>query len=221
MLTTSESLRVLRAIWVTMADSERTDEIHVVEELTGRARFAAALQSEFDGEEARVLLRKRPELRSDQVDYEALLTLPRNTLGFAYADHLARNGLTADSQSTPTPFVEDPDLAYLVRRFRQTHDVWHALTGLGTSGHEEVIIHAFSWGQLRLPVSLLILIFGTLKHIVLEARWQVLRAGLWDAYASGRDARPLLPVYWERYWEEPVEQTRARLGIRAVAGHEA
>ena len=117
--------------------------------------------------------------------------------------------------------LADSELAFLVRRFRQTHDVWHALTGLGTSGHEEVIIHAFSWGQLQLPVSAPVLIFGTLKHIVLEARWQTLREGLWDAYASGRDALPLLPVYWERHWEEPIEQTRARLRIRAAAGHES
>lgn len=221
MLTASESARVLRAIVITMANSERTEEIHAVEELTGRGRFAASLRSDFKGKEAAALLQDRPELRADQVDYEALRALPQDSLGFHYVNHLDTHGLQADSQATPTPFMQDPDLAYLVRRFRQTHDVWHALTRLGTSGHEEVIIHAFSWGQLRLPVSALILLFGTLKHIVLEARWRALRGGLWNAYQSGRDARPLLPVYWERHWEERVETTRSRLAVRVVAGYES
>jgi len=219
-LTLSESLRVLRAIAITLADSERTEEIHLVEELTGRSRFAASLATQFAGEEARALLFERPELHDDQVDYAALRALPPDTLGFHYVDHLDRNGLSAGAQATPTPLIEDPELAYLVRRFRQTHDVWHALTGLGTSGHEEVIIHAFSWGQLRLPVSAMVLFFGTLKHIVLEARWRALREGLWEAYASGRDALPLLPESWERHWEEPVEGTRRRLGVAVVSAYE-
>ena len=109
--------------------------------------------------------------------------------------------------------VDDPEIAYLMRRFRQTHDVWHALVDLGTAGHEEVILHAFSWGQLRLPVSAMVVIFGGLKHIVLEARWEALRHTLGEAYRHGRDALPLLPVYWERLWEEPLEAVRARYRV--------
>ncbi len=103
-----------------------------------------------------------------------------------------------------------------MRRFRQTHDVWHALVGLGTRGHEEVILHAFSWGQLRLPVSALVVVFGSIKHMVLEGRWDALRGGLLDAYRVGRDAAPLLPVYWERAWADPIEGVRRRLGVRVL-----
>ena len=28
-----------------------------------------------------------------------------------------------------------------------------------------------------------------------------------------RQAMPLLPVYWERMWEEPIDKVRARYGI--------
>lgn len=205
--------RLAQATARVLADSERTDEIHVAEELTGRAFFAAGRRSLFEEREGRALLRDRPELCSDQVDYEALRELPKESLGFQYVEHLDANGLTADSQAAPTRWVEDPEIAYLMRRFRQTHDVWHALVGLGTTGHEEVILHAFSWGQLGLPVSAMVVVFGGVKHIVLEARWAALRHGLSEAYAIGRDAAPLLPVYWERHWEEPMEAVRRRLSI--------
>lgn len=215
MMTLREAGRVGLAVVRVMRDSELTSEIHVTEEITGRARFSDILREVEQTQEGRDLLRDRPELCSAQVDYEALRALSPDTLGGAYVRHLDDNGLTADSQAADTHWVPDPQMAYLMRRFRQTHDVWHALTGLGTNGHEEVIIHAFSWGQLRLPVSAMVVFFGTLKHILGEARWPALRHGLHEAYDNGRRADNLLPVYWERYWEEPLQSIRERFAVRA------
>ncbi len=215
-MTTRELGRLGVAIVRVLANSERTDEIHVAEELTGRDRFAHLRQTLFDDDEARALLDVRPELCAKQVDFDALRRLPRGSLGFRYVDHLDRHGLSADSQAARTRFVSDPEIAYLMRRFRQTHDVWHALVGLGTRGHEEVLLHAFSWGQLGLPVSALVVVFGSIKHMVLEGRWDALRGGLLDAYRVGRDAAPLLPVYWERAWADPIEGVRRRLGVRVL-----
>lgn len=103
-----------------------------------------------------------------------------------------------------------------MRRFRQTHDVWHTLLGLGIAGHEEVIIHSFSYGQLRLPVSALIMVFGTMKHLVLERRWGALRHSMLDAYRAGRDAAPLMPVYWEDMWDESLDAVRARYRLQPL-----
>jgi ubiquinone biosynthesis protein COQ4 len=209
-----EALRLGEAVVRVLLDSEQTSEIHVAEELTGRAAFARFRRELFEGPEGRALLAERPELSSERVDFDALRALPPGTLGRAYVEHLDRHGLAADSQAAATRYVEDDEVAYLMRRFRQTHDVWHALTGLGTAGHEEVLLHAFSWGQLRLPVSAMIVFFGGVKHMVLEARWDALRHGLVDAWRAGRDAAPLLPVYWERHWAEPMAEVCARLGLR-------
>lgn len=209
-----EGYVVARAVVRVMSDSRRTNEIHKVEEITGRRRCRGWLESMRGDPQVAALLRERPELSSEQVDFGALRRLPASTLGGAYVRHLDDNGLTADYQAARTHYIEDPDISYLLRRFRQTHDVWHTLTGLGTTGHEEVIIHAFSWGQMRLPVSAMVVILGTLKHIVLEGRRQALRHGLREAYRIGRDAEPLLPVHWERMWNQPLESVRARYNVR-------
>ena len=211
-----ESYVVGRAVVRVLADSTRTAEIHKVEEITGRPSYRKLIAALAASPEARRLLAARPELRSDQVDYDALRRLPEDTLGGAYVRHLDRNGITADYQAAPTTFVEDPDMAYLMRRFRQTHDVWHALLGLGIAGHEEVVIHWFSWGQLRLPVSAMIMFFGSLKHVVLERRWGALRHSLREAYELGRDAPPLLGVYWEEQWEDPIAVVRDRYRVRVL-----
>lgn len=209
----SDSYLVGRAVLRVLADSDQTSEIHRVEEITGRPRYRKILDEMRASPEGQRLLADKPELSSEQVDYDALRRLPASTLGGAYVRHLDGNKITADYQAAKTRHVDDPDMAYLMRRFRQTHDVWHALLGIGITGHEEVIIHWFSYGQLRLPVSALIMLFGTMKHLVLERRWGALRHSMLDAYRAGRDAAPLLAVYWEDLWEEPLDNVRAAFGV--------
>lgn len=212
----NDSYIVGRAVVRVLGDSTQTTEIHHVEEITGRPRFRRVLAEMSKRDAYRELLAGRPELSSQQVDYDALRALPATTLGGAYVRHLDTNHITADYQAAPTQHVDDPDMAYLMRRFRQTHDVWHALLGLGIAGHEEVIIHWFSWGQLRLPVSALIMVFGTMKHLVLERRWGALRHSALEAYRAGRDAEPLLGVYWERMWDQPLDHVRSQHGVRPL-----
>jgi ubiquinone biosynthesis protein COQ4 len=211
-----ESYVVGRAVVRVLSDSTRTAEIHKVEEITGKPRYRRILDDLSRAPGVDELLRVRPELCSGEVDYEALRALPADTLGATYARHLDDNGLTADYQASRVVYVDDPDLGYLMRRFRQTHDVWHALLGLGIHGHEEVVIHAFSFGQLKLPVSAMIVLFGSLKHMVLERRWDTLRHSLREAYELGRDAAPLLGVHWERLWEQPIDIVRATYRLRPL-----
>ncbi|HEV7559426.1 MAG TPA: Coq4 family protein, partial [Kofleriaceae bacterium] len=170
-----DTYRVGLATVRVLGDSTKTHEIHRVEEITGRPRYRRLLREMGGSAEGRRVMAERPELSTDHVDYDHLRDLPASTFGGAYVRHLDSNGITADYQAAATRHVDDPDMAYLMRRFRQTHDVWHALLGLGITGHEEVIIHWFSFGQLRLPVSALIMVFGTLKHLVLERRWPAFR----------------------------------------------
>ena len=211
-----DGYRVGQAIVRVLGDSTKTHEIHRVEEITGRGRFTQLLHEMEQTPEGRRLMDERPELSSDQVDYDALRALPPTSFGGAYVRHLDTNGITADYQAAATRHVDDPDVAYLVRRYRQTHDIWHTLLGLTIAGHEEVVIHSFAYGQLRLPVSMLIMLFGTMKHIVLERRWGALRHSMFDAYRAGRDAAPLMPVYWEDLWEQPLETVRARYNVRPL-----
>jgi ubiquinone biosynthesis protein COQ4 len=217
MATARESIRLLQAIGRVLKDSTKTSEIHVAEEITGRGRFRSLLEEMRGTEEGRALLAARPELSSDEVDYDALRALAPSTLGGAYVRHLDAYGLSADSQATATRFVDDEEIAYLMRRFRQTHDVWHALTALGAEPYNEVVIHAFSLGQLHLPVSWMIVSLGGIKHGVLEGRFRVLGSVMPHAYAVGRRARPLMPVWWEKMWGDPLAEVQARLGVEPLS----
>ncbi|MCG8424968.1 MAG: ubiquinone biosynthesis protein COQ4 [Proteobacteria bacterium] len=205
--------QIARATVRVLRDSSRTLEIFRVAELTGGPRYRRQLRALGEDPSMRRLLRERPEIGPEQVDFDALRLLSADTLGGAYVRHLDNHGLSISPELTATRFTDDVDVAYLIRRWRQTHDIVHTLLGVGTSGHEEVLVHAFSWGQLKLPVSAMIMFFGSIKHMLLERRWNALRRGLYQAYRSGRRAAPLLPVVWEDLWTEPIDAVRERFFI--------
>ncbi|MCA9693169.1 MAG: hypothetical protein KC636_26470 [Myxococcales bacterium] len=200
-----------------LADSTRLEDVHRVEDIVSRDRFTVLAAAATTDEALAALLRERPELDAASVDFDALRQLPQATLGRAYVDHLERNNLELYTTQTSDEFIDDPDVRYLIHRYRQAHDVWHVLLGLGVRGHEEVLVHAFTYGHLRIPISAMIITLGGIKHLVLERRWQALRRGLWENYTVGRDAAPLLSIHWEQQWTRPLAELRAQLRVRPCA----
>lgn len=197
----------------TLLDSSRTEDLLTGEEISSVGRMDALLADMAQTSEGRAILTERPVITTQTVDYQALLALPEETLGHCYAAHLRKNGLDPDALGTKVTRGRSEGSNYLLERVRQTHDIWHALVGFGTEGYEEVILHAFQWPQLRMPYSALVVSFGTVKHLAGERRWRLLRYALRDAVAAGRAAKPLLPVYWERHWAEPISEVRRRLNV--------
>jgi ubiquinone biosynthesis protein COQ4 len=196
-----------------MLDSTRLDDILEVGEITGRSSMLRALESVKSDPEGIELLQERPELNSRHINFEALQALPKDTVGQLFAAHMSKYGLDIDALNVPAPMPNDADETYILRRYRGNHDIWHTVLGLGTEGYEEVLVHAFTYGQLKFPLSTLIVFGGTLKHILLEGRWDVLRRQLAAAYEIGKNAKPLVGVYWERHWQTPIEEMRERLGL--------
>ena len=51
-----------------------------------------------------------------------------------------------------------------MQRYRQCHDFYHALTGLGVSVEEELALKWFEWSQTGLPMTALSSIFGPIMR---------------------------------------------------------
>jgi len=215
-MTPRELIIVARNVVRVLRDSTRLDDLLVVGEILSRPAMERAVAALAATPAGARLFEERPELNSSRVDFDALRASPPGTLGRVFIDHMDRYGLSADALNVPRPQPGDPDATYLLRRYRGNHDLWHALLGLGTDGWEEVLVQAFSFGQLRQPQAALIILFGGVKHLVLEGRWEALRRDLVATWRAGRDAAPLLAVRWEDHWGEPIEAVRARFGLPEV-----
>ena len=195
-----------------LADSNQTQDIVTVEEITGQRQLRYLVRSgAFETDEGRALLETRPHL--SDVPLGEMRALPDGTLGREWARFLDDHGLSVETTRQPTPWTDDEDAAYVLHRIRQSHDLWHVLLGLGTSGHEEVLVHSFSLAQTGLPCSVAIVALGAIKHMLLEQRWDVLRHEVRRAHRIGADANPLLAVFWERHLDEPLGEVRRSLRL--------
>ena len=161
-------------------------------------------------ESGRSLLARRPAIDRTSVDFDALRRLPEDSLGGAYVCMLDRNGLTPDIFQRPPGLPED--LAWVGQRIRQTHDLWHVLTGLSTDVTGEIALQAFTYAQLRLRLSRVLAVHGVLIFTPTRPRTFGL-ARKW--YARGQKASFLLEVPWEQRWAEPLENVRRELGLAA------
>lgn len=156
------------------------------------------------------LLRDRPTIDSSTVDFARLRQLPPTTLGGAYARYLDDNHLDPDLFQPPPGLPEVP--RFIAQRLRQTHDIWHVLTGYAPDVPGELALQAFTFAQIGMPSSLLIATLGT--PVKAPAAWR----RVWDGYLRGRDAAFLAAVRFESMWDRPVEDLRRELRIRPARG---
>jgi ubiquinone biosynthesis protein Coq4 len=150
------------------------------------------------------------KIRLSQVNLQDLHQLPKNTLGFCYADHLIQKGLT------PLQGQEVNDnYQYLGNHLRETHDIWHIVTGCDTDILGEIQLEAFYVGQLYASRFWLALIVKNLLKLVLddiEKSTQYMDA-ITQGWMMAKQAKPLFGIQWDIYWETPLDEVRRSLNI--------
>src|SRR5262249_46979818 len=124
---------------------------------------SARISRFFADPAARRLYEERRAIDSHTVDLDALAALPEGTLGHAYAKFLRSRGLTPEVFDGSPAGVTDPRLSYLMQRMRQTHDLWHVVTGCETDPAGEIALQAFTFAQIRAPGNALLVLAGVLR----------------------------------------------------------
>ena len=155
------------------------------------------------------LLAERPTIDSGTVDWDKLRALPATTLGGAYVRYLDDNGLDPDLFQPPPGLPPIP--SWVAQRVRQTHDVWHVLTGYAPDVPGEIALQAFTYAQLRMPSAWLIAVLGTLLKAPRSART------VYDGFKRGEAAAFLPVIRFEDMWERDLDDVRRELGIRPPA----
>lgn len=164
-------------------------------------------------EEGRRILEQRPRLRSNIVDYERLKSLPENTFGYQYSRFYTDNQVSPDTRKV-VQFVDDAELAYVMQRYRELHDIMHTLLAQPTTIKGEVIVKAFEAVQTRLPLCVLGGLFGPLRLSSNRERIEYFSRDLPRALRCGRDAKFLMGVYFEERFEQDIEELRRELNIQ-------
>lgn len=109
-------------------------------------------------------------------------------------------------------YIADPELAYVIQRYRQVHDFWHTLTGLGVSVEAEIALKWLELIQTGLPVALLSSLVGPLRLTDVE------RKHLFDVYVPwavqcGGRCHFLLNIMYEDHLEKDLGEVREMFGF--------
>lgn len=207
-----DRLRVAyRAMRALLANPEDTEQTFVLAAALDRDHIPKPFFRFMVDERGYALMRDQPAIDTSSIDYDALARLPEGTLGRSYARHLAEGALDPDLFGAP-PNVPTA-IAYLAKRLRQTHDIWHVLTGHGTDIAGEVALQGFAFGQLGTPAPGLTAVAGAIRCLFFEKHGLRAVRRTWQAYRRGKRAAFLLVVRWEDHWSDSVASLRERYGI--------
>ncbi|XP_066569412.1 ubiquinone biosynthesis protein COQ4 homolog, mitochondrial isoform X2 [Amia ocellicauda] len=194
-----------------LLDPYRHDSVAVLGETTGQLALRSLRDQMKRDPEGQSILQERPRIRLSTLDMSALGALPNGTLGREYLRFLQTNRVTPDSRLA-VRFVDDEELAYVMQRYREVHDLLHTLLHMPTNMLGEVVVKWFEAAQTGLPMCMLGAALGPLR--LSPRRLQPLVSTLvpW-ALRSGCNARCVLSVYYEQRWGQNLEELREELGI--------
>lgn len=192
-------------------DPNRLDEVfRLIESINENPRFREQLVEGYrqtpHGAQA---LRDKPRLGA--MDLDVLGQLPEGTLGHEYVRFMRKHGL--DPASLPVKPVED-EVSFIEAHMRETHDLWHVVTGFEPNVAGELGLQAFYLAQFPNRVAMAILSAGMLNTLIFGfedsgARMTQISRG----WQLGRQARPLFGTDWKQLWAMPISEVRARLGL--------
>ncbi|XP_006835046.1 PREDICTED: ubiquinone biosynthesis protein COQ4 homolog, mitochondrial [Chrysochloris asiatica] len=189
----------------------RHDMVAVLGETTGhRALEALRDQMRRDPEGAQIL-QERPRISLSTLDLNKLESLPEGSFGREYLRFLDMNSVSPDTRA-PTRFVDDEELAYVIQRYREVHDMVHTLLGMPTNILGEIVVKWFEAVQTGLPMCILGALFGPIRLSAKNLKVLVSELIPW-AVQNGHRAPCVLNLYYERRWEQPLRALQEELGI--------
>jgi ubiquinone biosynthesis protein COQ4 len=163
--------------------------------------------------DAALLLAERP--RVTDATLEHCRTLPADTLGGAYASFMGDRGFAA-SERPPVRFVDaGAEAAWVAARQREVHDFWHVLFGLPTTVLGELALKAVELVQTGLPSAGMAVLAAQLRLSAED------RAALWGTYVpwaarAGARCADLVAIYYERHFDEPLDDVRRRWRVEVA-----
>ncbi|KAG9306799.1 hypothetical protein G9A89_005699 [Geosiphon pyriformis] len=192
-------------------DPTRQDMIATLGETTGQIFLARLRDMMLLDTTGRRILREQPVVNSSTINIVKLRQYPQGTFGKKYVEFLDSYKVSPDSR-VKVQYIQDQELAYVMQRFRESHDFFHALTNLSITVESEIALKWFELAQTGLPVSLLSSLVGPLRLTSAE------RARLFSVYVPwaiqcGSASKFLMNVYFEEWFEKDLESMRRELGI--------
>ncbi len=211
-------LRAVRNFQMLMKDKEDTAAVFRIFESLPSKDFLPRIAELSLSERGTFLRQTEPCLPDILDDHAGLRRTPKGSLAHAYCDFMEAEGLTAAglvAESDRAGRPRFPDLVeWYINRSRDTHDLFHVLTGYGRDALGEASVLLFTHGQSPSQGHLLIGYAGAanIKKMAKGSKAPVFGA-VREAHRIGKGAPPLIAQPIRQLLERPLEDVRAELRI--------
>jgi ubiquinone biosynthesis protein COQ4 len=211
-------LRAVKSFQGLMKDKEDTSLVFKIFESLPSKDFLPRVQRLALSERGEMLRATEPCLPDILDDHAALRRTPKGSLGHAYCDFMETEGLTAaglvaESERSGRPRY--PDLVeWFINRSRDTHDLFHVLTGYGRDALGETCVLLFTHGQSPSQGHLLIGYAGAanIKKMAKGSAAPIFGA-VREAHRIGKGAPQLMAQPIRQLLERPIDEVRQELRI--------
>jgi len=116
------------------------------------------------------------------------------------------------TESHKVRYIDDPELAFVMQRYRECHDFYHCICNLPVNVESELALKYFEFANLGLPMTAIAALFGPVR-LSEQKRGRLFSEYVPWAFKCGGTARSLITVYWEKRWEQNVGELKKELGI--------
>jgi ubiquinone biosynthesis protein COQ4 len=214
-----EPMRALRAARTLAADPDDLPQVFTIIESLSLGTLARVTRRLGRSTAGRSLLGEKPDIVARLADRDALARLPEGSLGRAYLAFVQKEDISPDgirragkAGSTRRDAIPAP-MDWVHDRMRDTHDLWHAVTGYSGDVLGETALLAFTFAQVFNPAIGLIIAIGLAKTVAAPSGGDEARRTIFEGYRRGQRAKWLLEQPWESMLALPVEDVRRRLSI--------
>ena len=212
--------KVLHHFGKLVEDKEDTEQVfHIIEATKGRKSVREAWDF-IQSDTGQRFIANEVDIPAMLDDHARWANLPDNSVGKHYMAFMKREGLTAaglvaESHKWAPPEQLPQDLTqWYFDRLRDTHDLFHVLTGYGRDALGEQCVLLFTHGQSPSHGHLLIGYAGAanIKKMVRGSRAPVIGA-VNQARRTGKGAPRLIDQPIRELLKQPVDSVRKALNI--------
>ncbi|KAJ3259613.1 Ubiquinone biosynthesis protein [Boothiomyces macroporosus] len=201
----------VKSAFTALMDPTRGDMVAALGETTGLRALNQLRNRLLLTKEGRQILKEKPIINSSTIDLNYLSQLPQDTFGFAYHNFLSTQDVSPDTRSE-IKYIGDPQLAYVMTRYRQIHDFWHTLVDLPITVEAEIGLKYFEYFQTGLPMNGLAALFGPVG-LQPEQRKVLMDVYIPWSIQCASSSKFLMQVYYEKMFESKLDNVIKELGI--------
>lgn len=211
--------KVLHHFSKLVEDKEDTEQVfHIIEATKGKKSHRQAWNF-IKSDEGQRFLNEEVDIPAMLDDHARWADLPENSVGQKYMAFMKREGLTAaglvaESHKWAPPESRPDDLTeWYFNRLRDTHDLFHVLTGYGRDALGEAALLGFSYNQNHNPGILFIAYAGARQIKKVSGTSAPLYSAVREGQRLGKAAAKLAHLDVEALMREDIDAARARLNI--------